>query len=176
MLDSIDLDDYFSYNGSLTTPPCTEGIKWSVMNKIQTISPEQLVEFTSLLADDPTFAGGNGSNRLVQDVNDRTIYSSTAIYNALDEEVEDKVDALVDSTGDFVKSVLHIFDVSFSLAQDDAQTESNSNNYSNAYTGAVFGVVGLAATFVLIGTCCNKKEVSERQSSILDGYQNANHL
>ena len=38
-----------------------------------------------------------------------------------------------------------------SLAQADTQTESK--NYSNVYAGAAFGVVGLAATFVLISTC-----------------------
>ena len=82
LFDSLDFDDYFSYNGSLTTPPCTEGIKWNVLNKIQTISPEQLAEFTSLLADDVAFAGGNGNNRIVQGVNGRAIYSSAIYENA----------------------------------------------------------------------------------------------
>ena len=60
-----------------------------------------------------------------------------------------------------------------SLAQADAHTESN--NYSNMYAGAAFGVVGLAATFVLISTC-SKQEVSERHSAILDGFRNTDHL
>jgi len=80
---------------------------------------------------------------------------------------------MLNITGDLVKSVTDSLDVSdLSLAQADAQTESN---HSNAYTGAAFGVVGLAATFVLISTC-HKKEVSEGQSSLLDGYQSANLL
>jgi len=79
---------------------------------------------------------------------------------------------MVDSTGDFVKSVADTLEVSFSLAQADTQTESN---YSNAYTGAAFGVVGLAATFVLI-SIYNKKGNQESQATLLDGYQSANHL
>ena len=30
-LKSLDMDEFWSYDGSLTTPPCTEGIKWSVL-------------------------------------------------------------------------------------------------------------------------------------------------
>lgn len=30
-LDSLDMSSFWSYDGSLTTPPCTEGIKWSVL-------------------------------------------------------------------------------------------------------------------------------------------------
>jgi len=36
------MGDYWSYEGSLTTPPCTEGIKWSVMKQVQSMSQAQL--------------------------------------------------------------------------------------------------------------------------------------
>ena len=70
----IDMSEYWSYDGSLTTPPCTEGLKWSVVKQVQPISEAQLQKFTAMLADDNNFAGGKGNNRVVQPLNDRTLY------------------------------------------------------------------------------------------------------
>lgn len=38
--------DYFRFNGSLTTPPCSEGVTWLVQKQAQTISKAQLQAFT----------------------------------------------------------------------------------------------------------------------------------
>ena len=65
------MTEYWSYDGSLTTPPCSEGLKWTVVKQIQPISKEQLKRFTARLADDPSFAGGRGSNRVVQPLHER---------------------------------------------------------------------------------------------------------
>ena len=65
---------YWAYDGSLTTPPCTEGIKWSVIEEVQKISSQQLEDFTKHFAGDMNFAGGNGNNRAVQELNDRTLF------------------------------------------------------------------------------------------------------
>ncbi len=40
--------DYYTYMGSLTTPPCTEGVLWIVMKQPVEISPEQLAIFSRL--------------------------------------------------------------------------------------------------------------------------------
>ncbi|MBS0437436.1 MAG: carbonic anhydrase family protein [Proteobacteria bacterium] len=39
---------YFTYMGSLTTPPCSEGVLWMVMKQPVTISPEQIGIFARL--------------------------------------------------------------------------------------------------------------------------------
>ncbi len=39
---------YYTYMGSLTTPPCSEGVQWVVMRHPVTVSPEQLELFARL--------------------------------------------------------------------------------------------------------------------------------
>jgi carbonic anhydrase len=55
---------YFSYPGSLTTPPCDEGVRWHVLKARMTISKEQLASFRKVF----------GSNaRPVQPLRDRVL-------------------------------------------------------------------------------------------------------
>lgn len=39
---------YYHYTGSLTTPPCTEGVSWNVFNTPVTLSKEQILTFRQL--------------------------------------------------------------------------------------------------------------------------------
>jgi len=59
------IKDYFRFNGSLTTPPCTEGVRWIVVHSQPTISRKQLDAFQQALK--------HPNNRPVQPVNARTI-------------------------------------------------------------------------------------------------------
>jgi carbonic anhydrase len=57
--------NYFTYDGSLTTPPCTEGIQWFVLRDPLTASAEQIARFKERL--------GPSTNRPTQPHNARMI-------------------------------------------------------------------------------------------------------
>ncbi len=58
---------YFNYNGSLTTPPCTEGVNWMVMATPNTVSAQQVKAYTGLFPH---------SARPVQPLNGRVVRAS----------------------------------------------------------------------------------------------------
>lgn len=60
--------NYYKYTGSLTTPPCTEGVNWFVMKTPISASKEQIEKFISMM---PAH-----NARPVQPLNERTIGSN----------------------------------------------------------------------------------------------------
>jgi carbonic anhydrase len=57
--------DYYRFNGSLTTPPCTEGVRWMVFKKYVTISKDQVKKFVDTM--------GVKNNRPTQPINARKV-------------------------------------------------------------------------------------------------------
>jgi carbonic anhydrase len=43
---------HYRYSGSLTTPPCSEGVRWLVLKAIGTVSKEQVEEFVKIIGED----------------------------------------------------------------------------------------------------------------------------
>ena len=65
---------YWHYSGSLTTPPCSEGVEWYVFRDASPISIESLQRYTSSMHGiHPNFAE-EGNARPPQPINGRTIY------------------------------------------------------------------------------------------------------
>ena len=60
-----DRGEYFLYSGSLTTPPCTEGVQWVVIKKPIIASPDQIQHYHDLL--------GFDNNRPIQPYNSRLV-------------------------------------------------------------------------------------------------------
>lgn len=56
---------YYNFEGSLTTPPCTEGVDWIVLKAYGHVSQDQVDQFSK--------AVGVKNNRPVQPLNERTI-------------------------------------------------------------------------------------------------------
>jgi len=56
--------EYYRFSGSLTTPPCSEGVRWLVLKDVQSISPEQVKQFANVMGE---------NNRPIQALNARVI-------------------------------------------------------------------------------------------------------
>lgn len=63
-----DIRTYYTYHGSLTTPPCDENVTWLLLTTPIEMSQEQLDAFTAIIED---------NNRPVQDLNDRELLQDT---------------------------------------------------------------------------------------------------
>ena len=57
--------DYYRFNGSLTTPPCSEGVRWLVIKEAITASEQQIEAFKDVLH--------HPNNRPIQAVNARPV-------------------------------------------------------------------------------------------------------
>ena len=60
----------YRYEGSLTTPPCSEGVKWFVMTTPVQLSADQIAAFTAVVKD---------NNRPVQLLNGRAVVTDRIV-------------------------------------------------------------------------------------------------
>jgi carbonic anhydrase len=57
--------DYYRFSGSLTTPPCSEGVRWFVLKKAVPVSKDQVEKFLHIMH--------HPNNRPIQDINARKV-------------------------------------------------------------------------------------------------------
>ncbi|RNA25281.1 Carbonic anhydrase [Brachionus plicatilis] len=74
--DELKRDGFYRYMGSLTTPPCTEGVKWTVFRTKINISESQMMEFYKNEID--------FNHRQAQELNDRIL--TINVYNFKNEK------------------------------------------------------------------------------------------
>jgi carbonic anhydrase len=64
LAETFDVSRYYTYPGSLTTPPCSETVTWFVLKTQPSLSREQLEAFHRIMGDD---------SRPVQEINHRVV-------------------------------------------------------------------------------------------------------
>jgi len=69
---------FYKYSGSLTTPPCSEGVQWHVFTQPIQMSAAQIEHYRSLFAENGVLYD---TNRPVQALNDREIIKVRAYYS-----------------------------------------------------------------------------------------------
>ncbi len=57
--------DYYRFNGTLTRPPCSEGVRWLVMKDAVIVSKKQIDDFSAILQE--------SNNRPLQPINARSV-------------------------------------------------------------------------------------------------------
>jgi carbonic anhydrase len=70
---AIQVESFYSYAGSLTTPDCSQGLRWSVLVGAGQVSRAAVIRFHRLIALFPYYNGYPNDNRPVQPLNGRII-------------------------------------------------------------------------------------------------------
>ena len=72
---------FFEYEGSLTTPPCSEAVSWYVFQQPLSIPPSQVLLFQTYVGDFGDFKQLALNARALQPLNDRSVVLRAANFN-----------------------------------------------------------------------------------------------
>jgi len=72
----VSTTNYYTYLGSLTTPPCNEAVTWFVVDGTVRLSGQQYQKLATVLEGNNGFEELAGNNRPVQPLNGRTVQKS----------------------------------------------------------------------------------------------------
>jgi carbonic anhydrase len=64
---------YYNYSGSLSTPPCTEGVRWFVLKEPVFVSQDAIKHLHEVISKLPAYDGFPDNNRPVRPLNGRVI-------------------------------------------------------------------------------------------------------
>jgi len=67
------VESYYHYSGSLTTPPCSEGVRWFVLKRPVFVSQEAIDHLHEVISEFPHYNGFPNNNRPVRPLNGRVI-------------------------------------------------------------------------------------------------------
>lgn len=67
---------FWTYSGSLTTPPCSEGVRWTVLKTPVNVSLATMLRYQEIIAAFPGYGGFASNNRHVAKLNGRPILSN----------------------------------------------------------------------------------------------------
>ncbi|RCN47183.1 hypothetical protein ANCCAN_06760 [Ancylostoma caninum] len=84
-----DTKTFYRYSGSLTTPPCTEGVTWTIMAEPVLLTAEQLTALRGAQSQDDSVEGHN--SRKIQSMNGRKLYLNKAARIFLEEDALSRV-------------------------------------------------------------------------------------
>jgi carbonic anhydrase len=67
---------FYTYTGSLTTPPCTEGVRWLVMTNPVQVTSSFIQQLRNVNGQLPGYNGYSNNNRPVQPLNNRSVIAA----------------------------------------------------------------------------------------------------
>jgi carbonic anhydrase len=69
----VHVDSFYAYDGSLTTPGCTENVRWSVLSDGGHVSQAAVTHFHQVISQFANYGGYPNNNRPVQPLNGRVV-------------------------------------------------------------------------------------------------------
>ena len=69
----VQVNSFYAYDGSLTTPGCTQNVRWSVLEDGGSVSHAAVARYHKVIAQFPNYDGYPNNNRPVQPLNGRVI-------------------------------------------------------------------------------------------------------
>jgi len=110
--------EYIGYEGSLTTPPCYETVRWHVMKHTMTVSQNQLDKFRMMTESADETDAQHPNWRQLQPLNDRTVYECKE-----DVEAEHVTKDAVSDDDDFIGELIGAEEI-VSHSHEDTSVQS----------------------------------------------------